>query len=98
MGPGAIFLLAAYLQIVLGLFFIRSPLIVAAIYIYFRVTFVAAAWIKVSVLGLPYAVPGIGLITIAAVYALARGKPAGHLSAVFKIYLCFLFAVAFAGI
>jgi O-antigen ligase len=98
MDQGALFVYAAYANLILGVAFIDSPLVVAALFIFFRVTFQAAAWTKATVLGMPYSVPAIALAAAAMIYSLTKGRKIWPLSGVFKIYLCFLYVVIFAAI
>lgn len=98
MASGTLFLYAAYLYLIFGVAFLNSPLAQAALYLFFRATCEAAAWNKLQILGLPYFVPSVGIITLAVVYSRARGLGVGQLSLVFKIYLWFVYVVAFATI
>lgn len=98
MGTTAGLVFAAYLNVILGLIFINSPIVVAFLYIFFRATFGAAAWTKVTVLGLPYSLPAVGLVTFAAIYTLARQGVVGRLNPVFKIFILFVYVAAFASI
>lgn len=94
----ALFVYAAYLYLLLGAIALNSPLVEATLFIGFRAIFGAGAWNKVTIFGLPYFLPAVGMVTLAAAYSLWRGRSFTRLSGVFKIYMVFLYAVGFAAI
>lgn len=98
MASGVLLQIAGFLHLIVGIALIEKPLLQAVLYIFFRATFSLAAWNKVTLLGLPYFLPSLVLITGAAFYSWLREGSMGRLSAVFKVYLCFLYVISFAAI
>jgi hypothetical protein len=90
------FILIIYM--IAGFLLFNSPLLQAALFIFFRATFQIAAFKQFVVFGAPYFLPSVGLVALASIFAWFTHGPTSRLSVVFKIYLGFLYITAISAV